>query len=82
MSIRSWVTWPGAPLAIALAALFGEGVNPWLLAGLLYLGSGIGLAMVAIEWRLMAKPSSKAPLALRRFLAFVRSRYSLSFGTD
>lgn len=76
MSIQSWVAWPGAPLAIASAALFGtstplakallgEGVNPWLLAGLLYLGSGIGLAMIAIGRRLMAKPSTETPLARR-----------------
>ena len=49
--------WPGAPLAIASAALFGAstpfaklllggGTSPWLLAGLLYLGSGIGLGAV------------------------------------
>jgi drug/metabolite transporter (DMT)-like permease len=46
--------WPGAPLALAAAALFGAStplakallgeISPWLLAGLLYLGSGVGLA--------------------------------------
>ena len=46
--------WPGAPLALVAAALFGAStplakallgeISPWLLAGLLYLGSGIGLA--------------------------------------
>ena len=47
------ITWPGAALALASAILFGastpiaklllgDGVSPWLLAGLLYLGSGIG----------------------------------------
>jgi drug/metabolite transporter (DMT)-like permease len=49
--------WPGAALALGAAALFGAStplakallgaVSPWLLAGLLYLGSGIGLAAVA-----------------------------------
>jgi hypothetical protein len=44
--LRSYLAWPGAPLAIASAALFGAstplakallggGVSPWLLAGLL-----------------------------------------------
>jgi drug/metabolite transporter (DMT)-like permease len=53
---------PGAPLAILSAALFGAstplaklflggGVSPWLLAGLLYLGSGIGLALFALVRR-------------------------------
>ncbi len=50
------IAWPGAPLAFAAAALFGAStplaklllgeVRPWLLAGLLYLGSGIGLAAI------------------------------------
>ncbi|HUB97881.1 MAG TPA: EamA family transporter [Stellaceae bacterium] len=47
----------GAALALASAALFGAStplaklligeISPWLLAGLLYLGSGIGLALLA-----------------------------------
>ncbi len=59
---RFRLAWPGAPLAIASAALFGAstpfakillggGANPWLLAGLLYLGSGLGLGAVALIWR-------------------------------
>ena len=55
-SVRNALAWPGAPLAVASAALFGastplaklllgQGVSPWLLAGLLYLGSGAGLAL-------------------------------------
>ena len=62
------ITWPGAALALASAILFGastpiaklllgDGVSPWLLAGLLYLGSGIGLAFVHLgdprAWRLV-----------------------------
>ncbi|TAL81388.1 MAG: DMT family transporter [Beijerinckiaceae bacterium] len=52
-----WVAWPGAPLALVSALLFGastpfaklllgDGLSPWLLAGLLYLGSGVGLTLV------------------------------------
>ena len=46
--------WPGVPLALASAALFGavsplsklllDTVNPFMLAGLMYFGAGIGLA--------------------------------------
>jgi drug/metabolite transporter (DMT)-like permease len=53
---------PGAPLAILSAVLFGAstplaklllgaGASPWLLAGLLYLGSGIGLSLLALVRR-------------------------------
>lgn len=72
--IRSFLAWPGAPLAIGSAALFGastplakallgEGVGPWLLAGLLYLGSGLGLAVVHYGRRILQQPSREAPLA-------------------
>ncbi|TPL84549.1 DMT family transporter [Mesorhizobium sp. B2-3-13] len=47
--------WPGVPLALGSAALFGatpplsklllDNVSPFMLAGLLYLGAGIGLAL-------------------------------------
>jgi drug/metabolite transporter (DMT)-like permease len=47
---------PGVTFALASAALFGAGtpfaklllgaVDPWLLAGVLYLGAGLGLALV------------------------------------
>ncbi|TPM26511.1 DMT family transporter [Mesorhizobium sp. B2-3-4] len=47
--------WPGVPLALGSAALFGatpplsklllDGVSPFMLAGLLYLGAGVGLAL-------------------------------------
>lgn len=73
MSIKSWVAWPGAPIALASAALFGAstplakallggGISPWLLAGLLYLGSGIGLALITVLRRLVGQASSEAPL--------------------
>ncbi len=52
---------PGIGAALAAAALFGAGtplaksllgaVDPWLLAGLLYLGSGLGLAV----WRFLSR---------------------------
>jgi drug/metabolite transporter (DMT)-like permease len=61
------ISWPGAPLALASAVLFGAstpiaklllgGAAPWMLAGLLYLGSGIGLAVLHRMWR-----SAEAPL--------------------
>ncbi len=50
--------WTGATMALASAALFGAStplakgllgsVSPWLLAGLLYLGSGIGLLVLSL----------------------------------
>lgn len=51
----------GIAYALASAALFGASapfakvllndMSPWLLAGLLYLGSGIGLAIARVLWR-------------------------------
>src|SRR5258707_8379769 len=63
----------GAGLAIASAVLFGAstpfaklliggGVDPWLLAGLLYLGSGLGLSLWRAATALRGAPSSEAPL--------------------
>jgi drug/metabolite transporter (DMT)-like permease len=68
----SALAWPGAPLALASAALFGastplaklllgEGVDPWLLAGLLYLGSGVGLS-IALAARTALKLPAEATL--------------------
>jgi len=52
------MAWPGVAFALVSALLFGAstpfaklllvGVNPWLLAGLLYLGSGLGLGLVSL----------------------------------
>ncbi len=42
--------------------LLGDGVNPWLLAGVLYLGSGMGLAGFQLVRRLAGVPRSEAPL--------------------
>ena len=72
MSVSS-LAWPGAPLALASAALFGastpfaklllgDGVDPWLLAGLLYLGSGIGLGVFQIVRHASGQAPSEAPL--------------------
>ena len=71
--LRSSFGWPGAPLAIGSAILFGAstplaklllggGVSPWLLAGLLYLGSGLGLATILGARRSLGIVSSEAPL--------------------
>jgi drug/metabolite transporter (DMT)-like permease len=67
---------PGALMALASAALFGvstplaklllgAGVDPWLLAGLLYLGSGIGLTAMRLGSRLIGTPAKEAPLRRR-----------------
>ncbi|MBX3618980.1 MAG: DMT family transporter [Rhizobacter sp.] len=60
---------PGVGAALLAAALFGAGtplaktlmagVSPWMLAGLLYLGSGFGLAVL----RLMRRAPSARPAA-------------------
>jgi drug/metabolite transporter (DMT)-like permease len=65
--------WPGASLALASAVLFGastpfaklllgDGISPWLLAGLLYLGSGIGLGLVHLTTSVSGRISTEAPL--------------------
>jgi drug/metabolite transporter (DMT)-like permease len=64
---------PGPALALLSAALFGastpcaklllgKGLSPILLAGLLYLGSGLGLAVVMLVRRLLSRAPSEAPL--------------------
>jgi drug/metabolite transporter (DMT)-like permease len=55
MNWKDGVRQPGVPAVLGAALLFGAGtplakllldsVSPWLLAGLLYLGSGLGLAL-------------------------------------
>jgi drug/metabolite transporter (DMT)-like permease len=70
--IRSSVS-TGALMALASAALFGAstplakaligaGVEPWLLAALLYLGSGTGLGVARFARRAMGLPAAEAPL--------------------
>jgi hypothetical protein len=39
--------WPGVSVALASTLLLGS-VSPQLLAGLLYLGAGLGLALVQL----------------------------------
>ncbi|WP_051955608.1 DMT family transporter [Beijerinckia mobilis] len=63
----------GPTMALASAALFGAstplaklllggGVDPWLLAGLLYLGSGVGLGILHLIRRMMGIAAAEAPL--------------------
>jgi drug/metabolite transporter (DMT)-like permease len=64
--------WPGVPLALASAALFGAStplaklllgeVGPWMLAGLLYLGSGLGLGAVRLIEARRGGEAREAPL--------------------
>jgi len=70
---RSARSWNGAALALAAAALFGasapvakillDRIDPWLLAGLLYLGSGLGLLLYRAGRRALGAPPSEAPIA-------------------
>lgn len=60
---------PGVGAALGAALLFGvgtplaklllAGTSPWLLAGLLYLGSGLGLSV----WRMLGRSEERARLA-------------------
>ena len=64
--------WPGVPLALTSAILFGVAaplsklllgsVAPQLLAGLLYLGAGVGLMVVHFGRNELNFPSPEAPL--------------------
>lgn len=64
--------WPGVPLAIGSAVLFGitaplskallGSVDPQLLAGILYLGAGIGLGVAHVGRHVVGLPSAEAPL--------------------
>jgi drug/metabolite transporter (DMT)-like permease len=67
--------WPGVPLALGSAILFGASaplsklllgtVNPWLLAGTLYLGAGIGLGIVKLVGIRAGASRAEAPLSRR-----------------
>ena len=68
MTKKKWLRQPGVLAALTAALLFGAGtpfaklllntVNPWLLAGLFYAGSGIGLSL----YRFLSKaPAVKLP---------------------
>ncbi len=62
----------GIPLALLSAALFGAStpfaklllgaIDAWMLAGLLYLGAGIGLAAVSLSRKALRLPAAEAPL--------------------
>lgn len=65
---------PGISLAILSAVLFGastpfaklllgNGINPWLLASRLYLGSGLGLPLVHIGRKAIGGNPAEASLA-------------------
>jgi drug/metabolite transporter (DMT)-like permease len=64
--------WPGVPLALASAALFGAvaplsklllgAVSPFMFAGLMYLGAGIGLAAYRVLDRTVRDVSDEASL--------------------
>lgn len=66
------MAWPGAPLALASAALFGAStpfaklllgrIDPWMLAGLLYAASGLGLLALMAFRRGLGGASGEAPL--------------------
>ena len=67
--------WQGIVYALLSAALFGAStplakallgdISPWMLAGLLYLASGVGLAALHALRRVRSAPSSEAPLTRR-----------------
>ncbi len=65
--------WPGAAFAVLAAVLFGastplaklllrEGLNPQLLAGLFYLGSGVGLGLLFLARRVVGLEPGEARL--------------------
>lgn len=64
--------WPGVPLALGSAVLFGASaplskmlvgsIDPWLLAGILYLGAGTGLALVHWGRPVIGLPNVEAAL--------------------
>lgn len=66
----------GVAIAMGSAALFGAstplakmllggGIDPWLLAGLLYLGAGLGLGLFHLLRRASGRPASETPLHRR-----------------
>lgn len=64
--------WPGVPLALGSAVLFGASapvskllvgeLHPWLVAGILYLGAGIGLGLVQLGRSVIGLARTEAPL--------------------
>lgn len=72
MTSRFSHLWPGVPLAVGSAMLFGASaplsklllgsINPWVLAGILCLAAGIGLAVVHFGRGFIGLPSVEARL--------------------
>ncbi len=64
--------WPGVPMALASAALFGAStpfaklllarIDPWVLAGLLYLSAGVGLLALRTARFAAGLAATEAPL--------------------
>src|SRR6478609_6148089 len=64
--------WPGVPFALGSAILFGASaplsklligsIDPWLLAGILYLEAGAGFAIVHWGRPIIGLPNQEAPL--------------------
>jgi len=64
--------WPGASLALGAAAAFGVStplaklllgsINPWMMAGLLYLGSGLGLSILLAIRKLTGASAAEAQM--------------------
>ena len=71
---HSHIAAPGILFALGSALLFGAStpfaklllgvLDPWMLAGLLYLGSGVGLAALRIGRHVMGRPAAETPLRL------------------
>src|SRR5215217_160280 len=71
---HSHIAAPGILFALTSALLFGAStpfaklllgaLDPWMLAGLLYLGSGLGLAALWIGRHAMGRPATETPLHL------------------
>jgi drug/metabolite transporter (DMT)-like permease len=69
---QSAIQWPGVPLALGSAVLFGAAtplskllltsIGPQMLAGLLYLGAGLGLAVVHAARSALGLAAPEAPL--------------------
>ena len=74
MNVRTSHLWPGVPLALLSAALFGAStplakllladVDPWMMAALLYLGAGVGLLGLLSIQRARARAATQPPLRL------------------
>jgi len=63
--------WPGAALALGAAVAFGAStplaklllgrIDPWMIAALLYLGSGLGLSLLMFTRRVLGHSGGEAP---------------------